>query len=80
MIEDTQLIIPPEHLTEEVIRGIIEAYIAREGTDYGEKELSLAEKVTRLLPQVLVGDIVITYDEESGSVNLLPKQDVGEPE
>lgn len=69
------MIIPPEQLTREVLIGIVESYITREGTDYGEHELDLDSKVKRLLPQVLKGEVLIMYDEESQSVNLVPKDD-----
>lgn len=67
------MLIPPEKLTEEVLKNLVEAYITREGTDYGETELSLEEKVNQLLPQVFTGDVVIVYDETSETVNLIPK-------
>ncbi|WP_086931235.1 YheU family protein [Agarilytica rhodophyticola] len=69
------MVIPPEQLTREVLIGIVESYITREGTDYGEHELDLDSKVKRLLPQVLKGEVLIVYDEESQSVNLVPKDD-----
>jgi len=69
------MVIPPEQLTREVLIGIVESYITREGTDYGEHELDLDSKVKRLLPQVLKGEVLIMYDEESQSVNLVPKDD-----
>ncbi len=72
------MIIPPETLTVEVIRSIIESVIVREGTDYGEQELLLSEKVENILPQVLKGEVLICYDEENESVNLLPKEDVAQ--
>ncbi|WP_018415871.1 YheU family protein [Teredinibacter turnerae] len=73
------MIIPPERLTEEALRGVIEGYITREGTDYGEHELSLPEKVEALMPQVVLGEVLIVFDEESESVNLVNKRDYQPP-
>ena len=70
------MIIPAERITEEALRSIIEAFILRDGTDYGDRELSLEEKVDELLPQVIRGDIVIVFDEKTETVNLLPKDEV----
>ncbi|WNO09917.1 YheU family protein [Teredinibacter sp. KSP-S5-2] len=67
------MIIPAERLTEEVIRGIVESYITREGTDYGATELSMEEKVAELLPLVLSGEVLISYDENGQSLTLLTK-------
>lgn len=70
------MIIPPERLTEEVIRGIVESYITREGTDYGSQELSLAEKVADLMTPVLAGHILISFDEQTQSLTLLNKEQI----
>ncbi len=70
------MIIPPERLTEEVIRGIIESYISREGTDYGVEELSLAEKVADVLPSVMVGNVLISFDETTQTLTLLNKEQI----
>ncbi len=72
------MIIPPEKLATESLRGIVESFIIRDATDYGETELDLDEKVNRLLPQVISGEVVIVYDEDSESVNLIPKADAPE--
>ena len=65
------MVISPEKLTEEVLQGLLESVVTREGTDYGETELSLEEKVFNLLPQVYAGDLLITYDEATETVNLV---------
>lgn len=67
------MIIPPERLTEPVLRGIVEAFILREGTDYGNVELGLEIKVEQLLPQVIKGDVLIVYDEKLESVSLITR-------
>lgn len=67
------MIIPPERLTEPVLRGIVEAFILREGTDYGDVELALEVKVEQLLPQVIKGEVLIVYDEKLESVSLITR-------
>lgn len=67
------MIIPPERLTEPVLRGIVEAFILREGTDYGNVELGLEIKVEQLLPQVIKGEVLIVYDEKLESVSLITR-------
>lgn len=69
------MIIPPEKFTEEVLKNLLESYISREGTDYGERELSLEEKVNDLLRNVYLGEALISYDEDSQSVNLISAQE-----
>lgn len=69
------MIIPYQSLSPDVLQSIIEEYISREGTDYGEYELSLEQKVQRLLPQVKSGDVLIIFDELTESVQLISKAD-----
>ncbi len=71
------MIIPPERLTMESLNAIVESVIMREGTDYGEHEFSMQEKMEQLLPQVLRGDVLISYDEDSETVTLIEKDSVG---
>jgi uncharacterized protein YheU (UPF0270 family) len=42
------MIIPHHMLSPEALRGVIEACITREGTDYGAQEVSLNTKVVPL--------------------------------
>jgi len=72
------MIIPPERLTEQVLKGLLEAYITREGTDYGETELSLAQKVDQLLPLVYTGEVMVCYDEVSESTTLLTRHELSQ--
>lgn len=74
------MIIPPEALPVDVFEAILEEYVNREGTDYGEVELSLAQKVDRLRPQVLKGDVVIVFDDQAQSVQLVNRRELDELE
>lgn len=72
------MIIPHHRLSADVLQAIMEEYISREGTDYGADELSLQQKVERLLPQVKSGEVLIVFDEISESVQLVSKHDYRE--
>lgn len=69
------MIIPPSKLPAHTLRNILEEFITREGTDYGEHELSLEEKVDRLFPQVAAGEVLIVFDEAQETIQLVHKQD-----
>lgn len=71
------MIIPPEQLSQDALQGVLEEFIGREGTDYGEQELSLEEKVALLRPQVARGEVVIVYDEFLESLTLTRREEVG---
>ena len=57
-----------------MLSGLIEEFITREGTDYGEREFSLTEKVEQVKAQIKRGDVVIVFDAESETCNLLPNK------
>ncbi|MDZ7923806.1 MAG: YheU family protein [Marinagarivorans sp.] len=67
------MIIPPASLSPEILNNILEEFITREGTDYGNIELSLSDKVKRLTPQILNGNVLIIFDKKSESIQLMPK-------
>ena len=66
--------IPYQQLDENTLNNLIEQYILREGTDYGEIEFSLAEKTQQVLKQVENEDIYIMYSELNESVTLISKE------
>lgn len=65
------MIIPPESLSAEALQGVLEEFISRDGTDYGESELSLEAKVNRLRPQLMRGEVLIVFDEVLEGVTLM---------
>jgi len=70
------MLIPYQQLDEITLNNIIEQYILREGTDYGEIELSLQEKTLQLLAQIKRGDIYIIYSELEESVTLISQHEL----
>lgn len=74
-ISNRNIVIPISQLQEESINSILEEFITREGTDYGDYEISLQQKVDRLKRQIAQGDVVIVFDSVLESVNLMTKKD-----
>ena len=64
--------IPWDQLSPEVLEGLVEEFVSREGTEYGGREFSLAEKVEQVKAQIKSGKVVIVFDEKSDTCNLLP--------
>lgn len=56
------MIIPRHMLSPEALHRVIEAFVTREGTDYGEHAIPLATKVVQVRQQLDVGTAVIVYD------------------
>jgi uncharacterized protein YheU (UPF0270 family) len=69
------MIIPYQQISPDALQGLIEEFITREGTDYGEEEISLAQKVGQVERQLTRGDVVIVFDAATESVSILTKYD-----
>ena len=67
------MIIPMDALSDEALNGLIEEFVTRDGTDYGEIETSLTHKVTQVKAQLKRGDVVILYSETRGDVNIVSR-------
>jgi len=65
--------IPPEQLSADALRGIIEEFITREGTEYGARELPLATKVAQVEAQLRRGEVVIDFDPVTDTVDIRPR-------
>jgi len=72
------MIIPHRELSPEVLRGLIEEFVTRDGTDYGERETPLQTKVAQVWRQLDLGAAVIVFNEQDGSCTILPKEQVPE--
>jgi uncharacterized protein YheU (UPF0270 family) len=68
--------VPYTELDPELLRAVVEAFVLREGTDYGEKELSLDDKVARMIGHLKKGEASIVFDPASDSVTIVPMQRV----
>lgn len=68
------MIIPHTDIAADTLHNLIEYYVLREGTDYGETEVALTDKVQHVLMQLERGEVVIVYSELHESINLMPKQ------
>jgi uncharacterized protein YheU (UPF0270 family) len=66
------MIIPHHMLSPEALHGVIEAFVTREGTDYGTQDVSLATKVLQVRHQLDTGAAVIVYDEGTESCTMQP--------
>lgn len=69
------MIIPYEQLDQITLNNLIEQYILREGTDYGEVEFSLQQKTQQILSQIHKESIYIIYSELNESVTLVSKEE-----
>jgi uncharacterized protein len=66
--------VPHTALEKELLRAVIESFVLREGTDYGERELSLDDKVRRVVRLLERGDARIVFDPRTESVDVVTKE------
>ena len=66
------MILPHRQLSPDALRGVIEAFVTREGTDYGVYDVSLATKVGQIQHQLDMRTAVIVYDEATDSCTIQP--------
>ena len=72
--------IPHQQLAPETLQSLIEEFIFLEGTDYGEYEVSREQKIQQIIRQLDKGDVVILFDSDSESCNIVRKSEVRKSE
>ncbi|MEG7496080.1 YheU family protein [Enterobacter hormaechei] len=65
--------IPWQDLSPDTLDNLIESFVLREGTDYGEHERSLEQKVNDVKRQLKSGDVVLVWSELHETVNIMPR-------
>ncbi len=62
-----------KQLSDEALIGVIEEFVSRDGTDYGEKEVTLESKINQVMNQLKQKKAVIVFDHETQSCTILHK-------
>ncbi|HOD79489.1 MAG TPA: YheU family protein [Syntrophorhabdus sp.] len=68
-------IIPVNRLSPEALRGVIQEFVSREGTDYGEREVSQEAKFEQVRHKLEHGLAVLIFDDETQTTNILSADD-----
>ncbi|MDA1073348.1 MAG: YheU family protein [Proteobacteria bacterium] len=63
--------IPVESLSIDALKGLIETFVLREGTDYGHRDISLEEKTRAVRRALQTGEAIIVYDPETATTNIV---------
>jgi uncharacterized protein YheU (UPF0270 family) len=66
------MIIPHQRLSPDALRGVTEAFVTREGTDYSVQDAPLAIKVFQVQQHLDAGTTVLVYDEDTDSCTMQP--------
>ncbi|MCK5836333.1 MAG: YheU family protein [Desulfobacula sp.] len=67
--------VPYDQLSPKALQGVIEEFVTRDGTDYGEIETTLETKISQVLAQLKSGKAVIVFDQGSDTCSILKGDD-----
>ncbi|MDX7986256.1 YheU family protein [Xenorhabdus sp. 12] len=68
------MMIPWQQLEPDTLLNLIESFVLREGTDYGEQEKTLEQKVQDIKRQLERGEVLLVWSELHETVNIMPKE------
>lgn len=67
-------VIPFDSLERETLENVLNDIVSRDGTDYGEYDLSLEQKRDQALRALKSGEAVLLFDTESETIQLVSKR------
>jgi uncharacterized protein YheU (UPF0270 family) len=72
MVDETPepVVVPYTELAADLLHAVVESFVLREGTDYGEKEFSLEDKVAHVIGQLRRGEARIVFDPQTETVSI----------
>ncbi len=68
--------VPIDQLSQEALRGLIEEFVTRDGTDYGAVERNVDDKIEHVMRQLDAGDARIVFDPETQTANIVMTRDI----
>ncbi len=63
--------IPYVDLSAEALRGVLESFVLREGTEYGARDFSLDQKVEQVMALLVRGKARVMFDPETETVTVV---------
>ena len=68
------MIVPWQQIDPDTLDNLIREFVLREGTDCGELEISLQDKVDQIKNQLETGEAVVVFSELHETVDIQLKQ------
>jgi uncharacterized protein YheU (UPF0270 family) len=69
------MLVPWDQVNQETLTSLLEEFVTRDGTDYGEQEMSVGSRVAQAMSRLKSGEVVIWFDAVTESVTLMTKDD-----
>ena len=63
--------IPHRQISPDTLYSLVEEFVTRSGTDYGEHEISLTQKVEQVMRQLDNGHAVVVFDVATETCSIL---------
>lgn len=70
------MIVPWQDIPPDTLDNLIQEFVTRDGTDYGEQEMPLETRVNQVKGQLEQGEAVVWFDETTESINILPRDEL----
>jgi len=64
------IVVPHTELSAEALAGVIESFVLREGTDYGERDVPFETKVLQVRRQLERREAEIVFDPNTESIDI----------
>ncbi|ANS84273.1 YheU family protein [Vibrio scophthalmi] len=64
------MIVPWQQIAPETLESLLREFVLREGTDYGEIEISVQDKIDQVKQQLETGEAVIVFSELHETVDV----------
>jgi uncharacterized protein len=65
------IVVPYSQVSPDALRGLIETFVLREGTEYGERDVELEVKLTQVMRQLQRGEARIVFDPVSETIDIV---------
>ncbi|WP_369680066.1 YheU family protein [Alcanivorax jadensis] len=72
------MIVPWKDLPPDTLTNLIEEFVTRDGTDYGDQEIPTTTKVEQVRNQLKKEDAFVVFDEVTESVSVMGKEQANE--
>ncbi len=63
--------IPWQSLSDDALDGLIDEFVTRDGTDYGENEVPLERRKQQVMAALRNGSAVILFTQSTGQCNII---------
>lgn len=70
--------IPWDSLALDTLNALVEEFVTRDGTDYGEQEIALERKVAQVINGIKRKEYFILFDTEQESAHIVTRQQMAQ--